>query len=205
MITILTANFNTQELTDCMLRSLQRNISQPVAIYVMDNSDKTHYAAPTQGNISVIDNTSKKYKGSEGHCESIEDAFNQIDADWLILVDNDVLFLKPIDNLIKMTVNCGYDICGEVGHDVLPQDRLFPYFCIINLKRIKELGIHYYRKDSIVKGVADTGASFLQDCLASKLKIKRIKLDNYILHLKNGSFGKKNYKQWLNINKHLWK
>lgn len=180
-----------------------KNISQPVTVFIADNSNKSKYVVKTQ-DVKIIDNTDKNYTGSSGHCKSIESSFNVIDEDYVILIDNDVLFLKPIDELVNVVVTGEYDICGEIGHDVFPQDRLFPYFCIINLKKIKDCGIHYYRENSIIKGVADTGASFLIDCKEKNLKIKEIKLKDYIVHLKNGSFGKKDYKEWLKRYEKLW-
>ena len=53
MISVLTANFNTKQLTDCMLSSLMKNISQPVTVFIADNSNKSKYVVKTQ-DVKII-------------------------------------------------------------------------------------------------------------------------------------------------------
>ena len=206
---LLTANFNTTELTNTMIRSFRKQYGENIETFVIDNSTTEHFTT-TLKNVSIIDNF--KFKNtpnlncpSKNHCISINYAFSLIPVDNIILVDSDILFYPSIKKLIENFTFEKYDLCGEIGHDVLPTNRLFPYLCLINLKKIKEKGIAFFRENGIIKGVKDTGASFLEECEKENLKIKEIKLSDYILHLKGATLNAKNWKEWIENNKNLWK
>jgi hypothetical protein len=56
-----------------------------------------------------------------------------------------------------------------------------------------------------VPGVGyDTGSWFVEDCENHGLPFKEVKLDEYIVHMKAGSWKKKDADQFLEENKALW-
>lgn len=207
-IALLTANFNYDELTFHMVDSFRKVTRVDIPIYCVDNSNAKAIDAKKARDygINIIDNTMYSHTPfttdpSTNHCQSIEYALSLLPADYCILVDNDVIFKPKMKEFVGKIGEfmSSYDCVGEIGHDVLPKDRIFPYLCLFNLKKMRVDNIHYYREFSIIRGIADTGASFYDDIRNRGWRIAQIRLNDYIIHLKNGSFGKRNIQSFLNL------
>ena len=108
-----------------------------------------------------------------------------------MLVDNDVTFNSKLSSLLESRHD--YQLIGEIGYDIVPGNRLFPYMCIIDLDWVKFNNIHYFDEPRCIttSKTMDTGASFLEDSLVYQPKIRTIKLTDYIVHLKGGTLHNK--------------
>lgn len=206
--TVLTANFNSNELTKTMILSLRKQLGFDIPVTIIDNSTQTKWDKSIENNIEVIDNTNFKilpdYKQpSLNHGYSIDYALKKIENEWVILCDCDILYKSSLKNIVNFT-HKDFDICGEIGHDVLPKDRLFPYFCILNNKKIKFYNIDFFDEQTDLNKGYDTGYSLLVNSQKNKLKIKNIGINNYVKHLKGGVLRNKDKNKWFNENKELW-
>jgi len=196
-ISLLSATFNRHDFTYNMLVSLYKRAQAIMPIYILDNSDVTSFESPSNNWVHIIDNTNYKHspnynQPSKNHCASIEYAlFNVIPTKYVLLVDNDIIFQNTITHLLDCRFQ--YDLIGEIGHDIVPGDRLFPYMCIIDLDWVKANRIHYFDEPRCIteQKTMDTGASFLEDCLQHNSNIYRIQLANYVVHLKGGTLHNK--------------
>lgn len=190
-----------------MIRSFEKNVGLPIDICILDNGTTELCSDIMKSQFTVFDNTNYKFTKSYAcrsttHAKSIDFAFkNFIGYDYVILCDNDVIFKPSAKKLIQEFCNSDYDALGEVGWDLVPPDRLFPYFCIINLNKFKEQGINYAR--FIGHGKYDTGCSFYEDIFKLGWKIKKVKINDYIIHLKGATLRNKDYKKWISNNKKL--
>ena len=207
-LTFLTANFNSNELTSHMIMSLRKQLGFNVRVTIMDNSTTIPWDGSITDNVRVIDNTNYKLtpnynQASINHGYSIDYALKHLDEEWVVLCDCDVLFKESIRDFLDFTPK-DFDLCGEVGHDMMPKDRLFPYLCLINNKKVREKKINFFDSQTDLNKGFDTGYSLLVNSVRNGLKIKRVKISDYALHLKGGVLRNKDYKTWLAENKELW-
>lgn len=211
---LLTANFNFGWYTYYMLKSFVKQAGIGIPMYILENSTApSPFVGLDGGPVHVIDNTMFKHtpdynQPSMNHCSSLEYAMSIIPERYVILCDNDVLFHKSINKLLDMPAD-SFDACGEIGWDILPPDRLFPYLCIIDNYKKKRQRISYFDAGRIVHygmdsnhmdkkySVYDTGYSFLDDIMTHNWKIKEIKFSDYIVHLKGASLHKKDFRNWI--------
>ena len=215
--TLLTCTFNNNLMTKCMLMSFFKQIKQIIPVVIMDNGTKEFCTDDMKDNFIVIDNTNYKLtpnfnQVSRNHCNSIDYALkNCIKTKYVLLCDNDILFKPTINNLFYEIDNKNYDCVGEIGEDYTPPTRLYPFMCLIDVEKMKQEKINYYDDNRILKNpyisnTYDTGCSFYED-IKTKWNIKQINLEDYIVHLKNGTY--KGYKknknlEWLMENKNLF-
>lgn len=217
MLNILIVNYNTQELTDCTIKSVNKH-TRDCQIYVFDNSDQGPYVN-TFKNVTVIDNTEGQVidfneflgrypdrekspgylKGacpSPRHCYTIDRCMDVIGENF-ILLDSDVMVKRDLNELVD-------DSCIFVG-DVVLQPltknvyRLLPFVCYINVDLCKKYGVRYfdenymhginYKKNNPYADRYDTGAGFYYH--ASKYKHKVIDHRDYVIHFKGGSWDDK--------------
>lgn len=219
-------------MAECLIRSINKFTPKSL-IYVFDNSDKEPFTY-IQDNITYYDNTKgqyinfdewlKKYPertkskgsfnnyGSAKHSVSIQKCIELIN-DNFILLDSDILLRRDISPI----ANNKYVFVGQSGTETSkrwPLHRVFPWFCYLNVKMMKEkkisffdekrmYGLYYNKKSELY----DTGTSFLEDIKnLPKLEITNLK---YILHYKGGSYSNNNgkrisAKQWLSQYKRYW-
>lgn len=216
MLNILIVNYNTQELTECAIKSTNK-YTPNCHIYVFDNSNKTPFVNKFD-NVTVLDNTKKQivdldeflshypdrtkssgYLGgtlpSARHCYSIEKAMDLIGANF-ILMDSDVIVKRDLNELVDNSCIFVGDISSYPFGTV---KRLVPYVCFINYDMCKENGVHYFDENYMHglynKKVAqdadryDTGAAFYLH--ASKYKYKEVDHTQYVEHYKAGSWDSK--------------
>ena len=206
-ICLFTCTFNNNELTLNMIQSFKKNVGLPIDICILDNGTTELCSNIMKSQFIVFDNTNNKFTKnytcrSTAHAKSIEFAFkNFLQYDYVILCDNDIMFKKECKPIIQDFLKSDFDALGEIGHGTVPPDRLFPYFCIINLKRMKDENIDYARY--IGHGEYDTGCSFYQDIVKNEWDIKKIKLDECIIHLHSATLYNKYYKKWIQDNSYI--
>lgn len=221
-ITLLSVSYNNNLITGMMLKSLSKQISLE-NIIIVDNGDRIPVDEGLKSCFNVVDNFNQKITGnyrqcSKNHCSTIDYVLkNLIKTKWCLLVDNDILFKPAAKTLLENLNENEFDCCGEIGWDDAPPERLFPYFCLINVEKFKNDNLNYFDNDRCIgpgsKEVGkrgpgtpcwykDTGCSFLED-IQNKWKIKTIKLENFIVHLKCTGQGN-NLREFLYKNKNLY-
>jgi len=215
-INICIVHFNTPLLTECLVKSINK-FTPNSKIYIFDNSDKLPFTYK-QNNIIYIDNTNnqiinfeqwlEKYPnrnkstektnsfGSAKHCYTIQKCIELID-DNFILLDSDILLKKDISDIIDNT--CAYS--GEIVLQPLTKSihRILPFICYINVKMLKANNAKYFN-DNFMHGLYkskqsdmyDTGGGFYEE--TKNLKHKDIKVEDYIVHYKGGSWYNDNVK-----------
>lgn len=227
-INVLTMHFNTPEMMDAMIRSVNRHTD--CKIYVFDNSDRIPFVN-TFDNVEVIDNTKgqiinfdtwleqypdkkprKSNYGSPKHCKSVDVCFDLL-PEGFVLMDSDILLKRDFSDI--------YDESKAwVGEPFLdkpkgvPVMRLLPFMCYINVPMCKANDIHYFNWRWMwwLTNVSpnrwyDTGAWFYRDCFEKNMPHREIRLNDYIEHYFHGSHGNLNQTlpEWLETHKNLWK
>ena len=206
---VLIVNFNTQELTDACIKSVNMHVCG-CTVYVFDNSDKTPFIN-TFDNVTVLNNTNgeiidfdkwlskypnnnkspeaTKIKGSAKHCYTIEKCLSLI-PDGFVLLDSDVLVKKDFSDLYDEKYIYIAETHKQMGVNVI---RILPFICYINSKMCLENGVHFFDDTKMLglyvspKGEQyDTGAAFYLN--ASNFPHKEIKYEDYGVHLKGGSW-----------------
>ena len=226
---VVIVNYNTQRLTDCTIRSLNK-VTPGCHIYVFDNSD-TQPFYNSYDNVKVLDNThgqiidlekmiaehsdrvptpENRY-GSAKHCRSI-DVCMDLFPDGFLLMDSDILVKKDVTLFFD-------DSCAWTGmlqmHTsrfgvTLP--RVLPFICYINVPMLRQHGIRYYDDvkmfaltDHKPEVGYDTGCFFYEECKKHNLPENHVDINNYILHLKHGSWmSPADEEQWIENNKQYW-
>lgn len=221
-ITLLTVSFNNNLLTGMMLKSFYKQVGELPEVVIIDNGDKIPVDESLKSCFTVIDNFNHKlleneFQASRNHCSAIDYALkNCIKTEWCLLVDNDILFKPAIKNFLNELNENDFDACGEIGWDKTPPNRLFPYFCLINVKRFKKENLNYFDRNNITcfctegkketeqskYNIKDTGYSFYES-IKHLWRIQKIKLGELIVHLKGAMLYKKNVKAWLDKNRDL--
>lgn len=235
-LTLFTCTFNNNLLTKCMIMSCFKQIGVDLPVVIMDNGTKELCTDDMKEMFTVIDNSNfkltKNYKQvSRNHCASIDYVLkNCINTKYVMLCDNDILFKPDIKKLL-MFLNTfeEIDACGEIELSRRGY-RLFPFFCIINVEKMKSENINYFDSKNCmnnletnfdkngnwssnkyvsknIKGL-DTGGSFLSEIKNNHWEIKQIKINNFIKHFASASWNpavKKNIVSWLTSNKNLIK
>ena len=233
-ITLCTVHFNTPQLMDALVKSIEMHVPC-FHLYIFDNSDKEPYHTDNP-NITIFDNTKgqiinfdewlekypqklKSYGHKNGyisakHCYTIQKCIELIDKNF-ILLDSDILLKQDITSLFDER----YIYIGESQkQNGVETHRVLPFLCFINIEECKKKNITYFSEQYMhglhpknIYDTYDTGAYFY---LATRNHLyKEIKLDDYIVHYKGGSWSemeqktngeKITIKEWLNKYKSLW-
>ena len=225
---VVIVNFNTQKLTECAIRSLNKQ-TPGCKVYVFDNSDKYPFVNGFD-NVDVIDNTKgqlidfdqildqyqDKYPcpennyGSARHCLTIDKCFDLF-PDGFLLMDSDVLVKKDVS--VFFDDSSAWVGLVEIHKNRwnIPLPRVLPYLCYINVRMLSENGIRYFNGEKMwflsrtrPNMLYDTGCWFFEDCLCHKLPENHINIDDFILHLHHGSWNTNEDAEWLEHNKELW-
>jgi hypothetical protein len=230
--TIAIVHFNTPELTEASIMSVRKNCEEDYQIIVFDNSDTRPFKRRMRG-VKVVNNTKgeiidfdaelakfpdlevklgeRSGNGSVKHILSVQKLWELI-PDGFILLESDVLIRKSIDFLWDEN----FSACGKVQYFKNParreHDRLLPFLCYMNVKKLVENGARYYdpmRCWNLQPGREnpanwwDTGATLLDDIRKTKPALVcrcYPKLDDYYLHYRGGSWmgnDTENQKKWL--------
>lgn len=222
--TLLTVTFNNDYLTLCMLNSFVKSNGYIPKTLIIDNGTMQFTRIKPSNEITIFDNTCQHITGqygqcSKNHCSTIDYALkNLVTSKYVILVDNDILFKPNVKEYLDSFDMNKFDCAGEIGWDDAPPIRLFPYFCLINVEKFRNEKLNYFDNDRCIgpgsKEVGkrgpgtpcwykDTGCSFLED-IQENWTIDKLKLDNFIVHLKCTGKSNYNYREFLMDNKELW-
>lgn len=224
---VCTVNYNTPDLTRAAILSLWKH-TPGCLVTVFDNSDRIPFGA--MDGVRVIDNTcgqvidfdaflqqfpsktdARNDWGSAKHCRTIQELWWYF-PDGFVLMDSDVLIKKDISPFFDHErIFVGEEGVTPFRHrHKIP--RLLPFLCWINVPLCRRLGVSYFdaercwmlHSDSILRSWYDTGASFLEDCKRVGAPARYLRLGDYILHFKGGSWTGKSAGQWLEQNRRLF-
>ena len=221
---ILIVNYNTQELTDACIKSINKT-SPGFNIHVFDNSDESPYNN-TFDNVSVIDNTKgqvidfgkflENYPDrmepcySSKHCYTIQKFIDMFGKPF-ILLDSDVLIKKDLSGIWDKN----QAFVGEIRGG-----RVLPFACFINPEIMSEKGVAYFdddftfdlNKNNSGTRKYDTGATLF--IKKDMLPHKTVLINEYIVHYAAGSYDKVYFnrlhkgqigkKEWLERHRRLW-
>lgn len=221
-------HFNTPELTACLCSSIRKN-HKDSNIIIFDNSDKIPFKNKELFCDVYYDNTksqiidfNKEFEnccidksvlklnklGSAKHCRTIQWLFENLKLSEFILLDSDVLLVKPLD-----FVNNNYSCIAAYEQLKNMKPRLLPFITYFNLDKLNN--INYFDKTRM-NGLSnygkpyDTGASFTEDLNNKNISYKKINYSDYLIHYKSGSWSSydhktEDFKMWLLKNSIYWK
>lgn len=239
-IKIVIIHYNTPKLTGCLIDSINKHTrNAQIYVFDNSNKhcfinvyDNVTVFDNTKGTIIDFNKELKKYKntdkslgrfsgfGSFKHCISVDKCFDLVN-DNFVLLDSDVLLKKDIRTICdESKIFVGEIVHKRIYGDKYPEypvtPRVLPFMCYINVKKCKENGIRYFNGNYMgglcygnnVNESYDTGCYFLKETV--KYKYKEIKLDDYIIHFKGGSYSKTGSEKitadrWLEKHSALWK
>lgn len=228
-------NYNTPHLVEAAIMSLQR-CTPYCKVVVFDNSDRekplgaigTDIGKGLEG-VLVLDNSKgcfidfdrwlrgfpRKQKvshyGSAIHCYSVQWLINFL-AEPFVLMDSDVLVKKDITPLwdeSQAWVGTSREVKTRYGRKM----RARPELCFVNSPMLLESGATYFnpaRMYSLCEtrqaNAYDTGCWFHEDCDAKHLPHREVDIDDYMIHLRHGSWsGMEDGQAWLEAHGDLWK
>lgn len=223
-ITVLSVTFNNNLLTGLMLKSLVKQLGTLPECIIIDNGTTLPADERLKDFVTVFDNRNQHVTGnyrqcSKNHCSTVDYALkNLVKTKWCLLVDNDVLFKPTVKKMLEDLNENEFDCCGEIGWDDAPPERLFPYFCLINVEKFRNEKLNYFDNDRCIgpgskeigacgpntkRWYKDTGCSFLED-IKDRWRLKLIKMSDVIIHKKSNGYGFTDEKTFLTVNKELY-
>ena len=166
MIHIVLITFNTTELTNYCIRSINKT-TPDCTIHVIDNggdfynygvSDKFYLMEninPDTNNVIIYDNSNRSifeyvgdkfnvnpmYRGSADHSYTIQQFIDQFNEPVLIC-ESDVIVKKDLHEITDLLTNNTLVVAG--AETIYKQIRFKPYGCYINVPLIKKLGISFF-------------------------------------------------------------
>lgn len=223
-LTLLTTSFNNNLMTGLMIKSFFKQMKDFVNVVIIDNGTTLPITDEMKKTFEVVDNFQHKLlpnynQCSKNHCSAVDYTLkNVIKTKWALLVDNDVFFKPSVKDLIE-NFNEDADCIGEAGWDDAPPIRLFPYFCLINVDKLKQDNINYFDAKRLIEDPPlgqqigrrgpgtrcwyhDTGSSFYED-IQNRWNIKYIKLDDFIVHNKTTGMPKMSIHDFIKSNAEL--
>lgn len=224
-IQVAIVHYNTPELTDAAIRSLNKH-TPGCAVTVFDNSDERPFVNNFD-NVTVIDNTkgqiidfeemlehypnkehddrNKSNFGSAKHCSSVDYLFDVL-PDGFVVMDSDVLLTKDIG-----WIACKDKAVVGMKHTKEGVTLFHPMLCWLNVPMLKANDITYFNGEKMwalsnvfPNNRYDTGAWLFEEVLGKGLDFTDIDIWRYIIHFGHGSWRKKDYTQWLDNNRTLF-
>ncbi len=210
-LTVLTVTFNNNMLTVMMLKSFMKQTHYFPHIVIVDNGDSIPADDAMKRVFNVVDNYNHlllpdEFQCSRNHCAAIDYALKHaIQTKWALLVDNDILFYPALSEFLQKFDDTLYDCAGEIGWDATPPNRLYPYFCLINVEKFNKEKLNYFDRERIISpddslpdwNRMDTGYSFYED-IKQTWRIYEFPISSVCIHLKSGMYAHKNIPEWLN-------
>ena len=215
-ITLVSCNYNTPDLIESMLKSwifYNNNVSNNCIIMEHSNNEDT---------IPLLEENKIPYVRNRGavHYKGVEAAFHLVNTRYMLLVDSDVIFNKPICDILNRYIKDSIHLAGKVEGDrggFLLHRRVNPWFCFIDLEFINDNSIKFVdmvrvkntKSDGFYKNIPhnefhqirkyDVGSTFLEDVMKFGGRVLNHNIeDDYFTHFEGMSWRKntKN-KSWL--------
>jgi hypothetical protein len=189
-LTLITCSYNTPDIFLTMLQSfVSFHGDGPHNIIVLENSTEAQTSRILDMNlVPFIRNPGGK------HSESIDVGLQKCNTKYALLCDSDIIFVKNIEPLLNTVKTYNGALMGMVcasrgGYTLYP--RVHPWFCFIDVEKIKENNIKFHDQERIDKTNSsyfynsppihpgkgntepfyDVGATFYEDINKAGLKI----------------------------------
>lgn len=195
-LTIVTCDYNTPELTKNLVSSIRRHCKDVYDIKVVNTGYENYKADHQLEGVSVYNLL------NSSHGNGVNYALDKlVKTRYVLLVDTDVLFLKDIAKPFAKFKENDLAIMGEVvgnrGGKLLKQ-RVNPWFCFIDLQKLKEYNIsfydHYRTKEQKTVIAYDIGSTMFEDCVNNKLKVGDYMMEGtYFKHYEGMSWRVQKY------------
>lgn len=196
-LTLITCSYNTPDITLTMLKSWVAVHNHKQHLLLVDNSTNTDtQLLLKESNTPFIVNTGAY------HGDGVNKALNLCKTEYALLVDTDIIFHKPHNNMYEQFKELDLTLMGKIEGDRGGKKifkRVNPWHCFINVKHIRKYGISFFdikkMKDSFkTDTLYDVGSTFLEDIKKAKLKIGDVDLSNtYYTHFEGMSWYKNKY------------
>lgn len=169
-LTLVTCSYNTPHITMTMLRSwVNVNIDLTNKLFLIDNSTDENTALQLHDNeINFIRNPGGK------HFEGVQIALDMVKTRYMLLVDTDVIYYKnlkePFERFKNSNTAIMGEVCGDRGGQTL-YDRIYPWFCFIDLEKIKKYDIKFANMKLIEE--TDSGSFYMMDVINTHAPCRR--------------------------------
>jgi hypothetical protein len=194
-LTLAACSYNTPEVTLTMLKSFFKYHDETTVLICENSTNNDTAEALKEAKVNYVLNKASL------HSPSVDILLQSCTTDYMLLVDTDIIFLQPHNNIFKQFIEMNLtlmgEICGDRGSKNL-YNRVHPWHCFINVKNIKANNIKFHDDKRLSnqndKKIYDVGASFFEDIKKQNLKIGNVKLqDKYYRHYEGMSWRTKKY------------
>jgi len=227
-LSIATVNFNTPLYISVLIKSIQKNNSWYTGkLHVYDNGyphtvldgEQQLYIGHYINNDFYAEFSKYEEPSDPGcrhfcsakHCKLLDKIIYDCQTKYLLILDSDVILTKNFKNLYQFVKDDDAIACGYIKRPDGYAPRLAPWFSIIDVEKVKALGIRYYDPKRIIfidgNTYHDTGASFLDDCKKTAYEVLELPKDNLVyLHYKGGSYSNPDkVLMWLHTHEGYWR
>ncbi len=189
-LTLISCSYNTPNVTMTMIKSFLAH-HKPIDTFIIDNSTDDETSKLLEENNVPFERNPKGL-----HIESVDKLFDKVKTRYALLVDTDIVFCRPIENIFEKFKDNKLTLLGNVGGDRGGKSihfRVHPWFCFIDLKNIKEKNIKFYNpiKHELMSKtkIVDVGCTFYDDIKKEKLLIGDINIEEkYFKHYEGMSW-----------------
>ena len=193
-LTLLTCNYNTDQLILNLLRSVKKTCKELPNVVVMNTSTNQ---------TDVLEEYKIPSFNARGfsHGEAVNLAFSKIKTRYVLLVDSDVVFLEDFEKLFtrfkKLDIALMGKVVGDCGGKSL-YSRIEPWFCFIDLAKLKQHKIKFFDRDRSKKEgksrVYDIGSTMYEDVSNANLTVGDVSLEGkYFKHYGGMSWREQKY------------
>jgi len=196
-LTLISCSYNTPEVTMGMLKTFTWLHPTHKDILICDNS--------TNDDTEVLLKDAKiPYIRNAGglHAPSVDLLLDNCKTKYALLVDTDIIFNAPHDDLFTQITSGNIHLMGEHQGNrggKLLYDRIAPWWCFIDVEEIKKHGIKFFDRKRMENNAAnvrkyDVGSSFFEDFRSKKLQIGTFNgVGKYYIHYEGMSWHSGKY------------
>jgi hypothetical protein len=196
-LTLISCSYNTPEVTMGMLKTFTWLHPTHKDILICDNStnDETE---------KLLKEAKIPHIRTAGglHAPSVDILLENCRTKYALLVDTDIIFKAPHDEILQNIIFNNMHITGEHQGDRGGKqlyDRIAPWWCFIDVEEIKKHGIKFFDRERMSKNATsarkyDVGSTFFQDIKNKKLRIGLFNgVGNYYIHYEGMSWHSGKY------------
>lgn len=181
-LTILTCNYETPHQIKNLLKSVYNTSSELPKVVVM-NTGKT------DASDKELEEDGIPYYNFRGatHAEAVNLGFHKVTTRYVLLVDSDVIFLRDLKNAFEIFKSYDFTLMGKVVGDCGGKQlysRVEPWYCFIDLDRLKHYRIKFSDHDRVKESKAnggrvyDIGSTMFEDVAKYNLTVGDVTMEN---------------------------
>ena len=207
-LTLVSCNYNTPAQIETMLKSwavFNEEVSRNCLIMEHSNNEDS---------IEFLNSNGVPYVRNRGavHYRGVEAAFSLVNTRYMLLVDSDVVFNKPLMPILQHYIDSLIHVAGHVEGDrggFLLHKRVHPWFCFIDVDFVRHHSLKYVDFHKVRKTGSegfygniptnefhpvkkyDVGATFLEDVMAVNGRVLNHNIEgDYFTHFEGMSWRK---------------